>query len=90
MAGNSELSNSAWRLEDLKELEHPLNYDIASGFSDLEISLGKDVHGAYNMRYVCLRETHFSRCPPKQTFLKFCMFVPLRPFYSSVAALRLE
>jgi transcription factor CP2-like protein len=49
MAGNSELSNSAWRLEDLKELEHPLNYDIASGFSDLEISLGKDVHGAYNM-----------------------------------------
>ena len=50
MAGPSDGSNSAWRLDDLKELEQTLNYDIASGFSDLEITgLTKEV-GAYNMR----------------------------------------
>lgn len=52
MAGPSDGSNSAWRLDDLKELEQTLNYDIASGFSDLEITgLTKEV-GAYNMRWV--------------------------------------
>lgn len=55
MAGPSDGSNSAWRLDDLKELEQTLNYDIASGFSDLEITgLTKEV-GAYNMRWVTVR-----------------------------------
>lgn len=57
MAGPNDGSNSAWRLNDLKELEQTLNYDIASGFSDLEITgLTKEV-GAYNMRWVTFSST---------------------------------
>lgn len=57
MAGPNDGSNSAWRLNDLKELEQTLNYDIASGFSDLEITgLTKEV-GAYNMRWVTFGST---------------------------------
>ena len=69
MAGNSELSNSAWRLEDLKESDNPLNYDIASGFSDLDIGLGKEVHGAYNMRYVFVKRI-FLVVPQNKHFAK--------------------
>ena len=61
MAGPSDGSNSAWRLDDLKELEQTLNYDIASGFSDLEITgLTKEV-GAYNMRWVAFGPTEAGR-----------------------------